>query len=309
MSRFVGVMFAGALLSLGVGQTRDDLRRMPLQKPGSDLKSPTTYAMRERRDAKTGSLTSFDPKPRVEVVDALTGRYALKWVGYDGEDKEIRYQRPDMIDAVVRATVTNSPFGYRYRYEVESLQSSHQALAGFAVQTLAANVLPLRTSGVFVGRMPAFPGNGNWWRFAPLSGAVSQIAPGGRAVFEMDSDSAPGLVECVVHGGSIGLSGVGEEMPAELEATLPGYDSWPRGFTVGPVGSSSSLSEAQKLERLATWLPRLQELGWMTSVARGRYEQAIKAERLSSIGSALEADLASGQISPEVAAIFREGSR
>lgn len=308
MNRVVGFFIAaGALLGLGAGQPRVELSRIPLQKQGSVLKSPTAYAMRERPDARGGRVP-FDPRPRIEVVDAVTGQYALKWVGYDGVDKEIRYQRPDMVDVVVRATVTRSQLTYRYRYEVESLPSSSQTLAGFAVQTFSADVLPTRTSGVFVGRMPAFPANGNWWRFALLSGGSSRIGPGRRATFQLDSASAPGLVECVVHG-ALGLMGVGEPMPNELESALPGYEAWPRGVTVGPVSSLSSLSEAQKAERLASWLPRMQELGWMTADARRRYELAITAAPPSAWASPLEADAASGEISPEVVAIVGEMGR
>jgi hypothetical protein len=52
---------------------------------------------------KTGQERFYDPKPRVSLLNERAGLYALKWVGYDGMEKTIVYQRPDAIDAIVIA--------------------------------------------------------------------------------------------------------------------------------------------------------------------------------------------------------------
>jgi hypothetical protein len=80
------------------------VQRLPLQKTPVRLKSPSDYARRFLGvDSKTGQERFYDPKPRVSLLNERAGLYALKWIGYDGMEKTIVYQRPDAIDAIVIA--------------------------------------------------------------------------------------------------------------------------------------------------------------------------------------------------------------
>src|SRR5205085_4210393 len=98
-------LFALAL----VMQTAGALQRLPFQKKRLILQSPTSYEKRILRyDSKTGEPIYYDPKPRVVPLDVKSGKYGLRWIGYDGKEKTIIYQRPDVIDAVISASVSKT---------------------------------------------------------------------------------------------------------------------------------------------------------------------------------------------------------
>src|SRR5207253_1902699 len=79
-------------------------QRLPLEKQQWDLRSPGNYAPREvGSDPKTGKSIAYDHRPRVELLDAKAGKYLLKWVGYDGKEKTVVFQRGDAIDIIIRA--------------------------------------------------------------------------------------------------------------------------------------------------------------------------------------------------------------
>lgn len=61
---------------------RAKAERIPLEKSKVVLRSPETYEERVRLNPKTGKEVSFDPRPRIEVVDAKAGKYIFKWIGY-----------------------------------------------------------------------------------------------------------------------------------------------------------------------------------------------------------------------------------
>jgi hypothetical protein len=46
--------------------------------------------------------------------------------------------------------------------------------------------------------------------------------------------------------GVLGMKGVGEEPPLELENILPGYEIWPHGYTLDPMDQLSSFSTRER---------------------------------------------------------------
>jgi hypothetical protein len=108
------------------------------------------------------------------------------------------------------------------------------------------------------------------------------------------------LVGCRIHGGELGLKGVGEDMPQELENILPGYRDWPEGYTIGPVDKLKNLSLVGRAEYLLKLLPQFERLGWMTSGARQRYMENLQRKNLSEVYNSAEQDLKSGRITTEV---------
>ena len=283
--------------------------RAKLTKLDVKLETPKTYAMRERRDPKTGGLVTYDPLPRVAFIESRAGIYDLSWIGEDGTRKRITYQRPDSFDAIVRVDVTAlTSGGYRYVYSVENLAASGSNIRGFAVQTFSSTFTPIAQANVHVGQMkaPEFSA-GTWWRFGlrPASPAEStEIAPGQLRTFEADSAGPPGLVECRAHG-PLGMRGVGEEMPMALENLLLGYSAWPHGKTVGPMNRLIGLSAAQKVTQLHEWLPQFQVAGWISPPARTAYEEVLKGGDLQTLVPLVNRDVTSRRISSEVAAIVR----
>ena len=97
--------------------------RLPFQKKRITLKSPATYQKRiARYDSKTGQPIYYDPKPRIVPLDVKSGKYGLRWIGYDGQEKTIVYQRPDAIDAEISASVSKTVTGqYIYVYKIKNL--------------------------------------------------------------------------------------------------------------------------------------------------------------------------------------------
>uniref|UniRef100_A0A7C3PF51 Uncharacterized protein n=1 Tax=Oscillatoriales cyanobacterium SpSt-418 TaxID=2282169 RepID=A0A7C3PF51_9CYAN len=284
-------------------------QRLPFQKKQITLKSPTNYEKRILRiDPKTGQAIYYDPKPWVELLDAKSGRYALKWIGYDGKEKTIFYQRPDAIDAVVSASVSKTASGqYLYTYSIQNLPSSGQHLTTFAIQTFASDVKPKPIGNVYIGRISKNikeMKDGNWIGFG-LSGFKPAVVPGRNIELRLESSAPPGLVECRITGGVQGMKGVGEEMPEELESILPRYEAWPSGYTIGPVDNLKNLSPSERINYIRKLLPQFQRLGWITGDARRWYEQNLMADNLENIYKRTDQDLKTGDITTEVFAIIQ----
>ena len=284
-------------------------QRLPLQRTSVVLKTPASYAKRILRlDHQTGDPVYYDPKPRVEILDKRSGKYAFKWIGYDGQEKTIIYLRFGAVDVVMSASVARSGTGkYVFVYEARNLPSSGQSLAGFAVQNYSSDVTPIRINDVHIGHMSNnnVMKKGNWLRFAPLSDYRPVVEPGRSIQFSLESSSPPGVVGCHVHGGQLGIKGVGEEMPQELENVLPGYTDWPGGLTIGPVERLKTLSTPERAKYVLELLPQFQKLGWMASNVRPRYEQLLSRDDIEGAYHRAEHDLKAGRITTEVLSILQ----
>lgn len=279
------------------------LQRRPLQKSRLVLKSPASYEKRILHyDEKTGQAIYYDPKLRVVPLDVKSGKYGLRWIGYDGKEKTIVYQRPDVIDAVVSASASRTASGqYLYVYNIKNLLSSGQHLSTFALQTFAADAKPLAIGDGYVGQ---FSHNremkdGNWIGFGSTN-FDSAVGPGRSTELKILSFAPPGLVECRITGGRLGMKGVGEEMPQELENVLLGYEAWPKGYTIGPNANLNSLPAAERVQDVLAWLPKFQRLGWILPAARRWYEQNLHINNFEQVYKRAEQDLKTGRITSEV---------
>lgn len=330
------LLSAVVLVNCAAGQAGQKAKRVPLERSKVVLRSPATYEKRAGLDPKTGKEVVFDPRPRIEVVDTKAGKYAFKWIGYDGKEKVIAYQRADAIDAVVSVSVTRTqPNEYVYTYRVENLPSSGTYLSHFIVQNFAPDTKPIEVNGetttsadlrlldtfrnipfdkkatripdIFIGQMSnaifLFK-EGGWIAFAPLPSLNPQVTPGRSFEVKMVSAAPPGLVGCSVTGGESTLQGVGEEMPAELDAAIPGYEEFPRGYTIGPQDSLRPLTATERARYILDKMPQLEKLGWITPSARSWYEKNLTSDTESVLRRAQQ-DLNSEQISSEVFAMIQ----
>jgi hypothetical protein len=296
-------MMSAGLAAAGM---QPQLTRAPLQRSNPTLNSPTTYLKRTRVDPRTGRASEYDPKPQLVLLDERAGRYSLRWIGYDGLQKAILYQRPDRIDAVVAADVEAKADGlYRYRYRVRVLPTSGQPLVRFVVQNFANDVRPIPQANLHIGRqrgnVSAFS-SGHWYGFAPLQGYPART-PGQEVVVEIESRAHPGLVECRVAGAPAGMDGVGEEPPQELMEPLPRADAWPHGHTIGPIDRLAPLQAGEKAKQLLAWLPEFERLGWMTRERRQRYEILARRTELDTLANEASSDYGAGRITSEVRAV------
>jgi hypothetical protein len=284
------------------------VQRLPLQKKGIVLQSPTHYEKwLMGSDPKTGQEIYHDPRPRVELVDAKSGKYALKWIGTDGKERTLIYQRPDAIDAIVSASVSKTPSGrYLYIYSIQNLPSSGQYLGGIAVQNFASDARPvgMRIEDVYAGPMSNNKEmrEGNWVGFGILKPIV---VPGRSIQLSLESSGPPGLVECYIRGGYQGMISAVGEPPPELMDVLPGYEAWPHGYTIGPVENLKALSSGKRAEYIRQRLAQFKKLGWMTADVVPWYEQALKGGDLEKIYHRAEQDLKAGKITTEVMGMIR----
>ncbi|MEE8584221.1 MAG: hypothetical protein V3T83_05145 [Acidobacteriota bacterium] len=253
----------------------------PPAAPKARVRSPASYAQGVRRpDDPAGEPVSYDPKPRVVPLDARPGTYHLKWIGQDGQEKTLVYDRPDAFDAVVHASAAKTASGsFAYIYTVKNMQWSGQDITGFAVQNFSSDVTRPRLGKVYVGRMSnTIPEmrEGNWIRFGVLGNFRPLVPPGSSIEFRLESPSPPGLVRCRANGGSLGIQGIGEEPPLELEELWLGYEAWPSGYTIGPMDSLAQKPSAGR-EHLHRHLDRLVrrhlilkggDLGWPSKSER-----------------------------------------
>lgn len=275
--------------------------RLPFQKKQITLKSPTSYEKRISGHDPTGAPVYYDPKPRVVPLDVKSGKYALRWIGYDGKEKTILYQRHDAVDAVISASVSITPSGqYLYVYKIKNLPSSGQHLSWLALQTFASDVKPMPIGDGYVGQ---FSNNrvmrhGNWIGLSFMDRGA--VVPGGSIEFKIISSAPAGLVECRMAGGKFGLIGVGEEMPQELENVLPIYEDWPRAYTVGPIESLKTLSTAEQGKYLLERLSQFRKLGWISANAFPSYERNLRNGNLRGVFMRADSDFRTGNITDEV---------
>lgn len=334
------ILLVIALISLGgVGlwatSTSQQIKREPLQKAQTLLRSPEVYA--KRRHGEPGKEVTYDPRPKVEVVDAKAGKYHLKWIGYDGKQKVIEYQHPGAIDIVVTGAVEKASDGnYTYDYTVDILPTSFAYLYSFQLQNYSDDTRPVEINSrpttladlrilknfrqiaddgkaknfentVLIGEMsraiPQFK-EGQWIAFGVLPDFQSSVVPGSRLRLKLVSKAPPGLVGCSAAAGPRTLQGVGEHMPTELEEVMPGFEAWPSGYTVGPVGSLQSLSESQRASYILDRMVEFEKLGWITPSARRWYEKTLRNDITSAV-QRTHKDFASGQISSEVLAMIQ----
>lgn len=312
MKRLVALSFIG-LVALTVGcsasqRAQTKVQRKPLEKQRREYKTPTKYDPRDLGyDPKTGKLVTYDHKPRVELTDEKAGKYAFKWIGYDGKEKAVVFQRGDVLDVVVSADVSKtSGHQYMYTYTAQNLPTSATYLKRLIVQNLAADVM-LDKGGPF---MPFTMSNtifqfreGNWISFDDVSDDV-QIDPGQQVQVRLTSSAPPGLVECRASIETV-INGAGEEMPSALENLLPGYDDFPKGYTIGPVDYLKALSPQDRIKYVLGKLPQFHALGWMTDESVATYEQLLKRGDLNQLLTRLDQDVSASQITTEVRAIIR----
>jgi hypothetical protein len=303
MTRFLLLVALTMQTGVAFNPRSQSSQRLPIQKKRIILKSPTNYEKRILRyDQATGKPILYDPKPQVKLLDAKSGKYAFTWIGYDGEEKTVIYQRPDAISAIVSASVSKTANGqFLYAYKIDNLRSSGQALSDFVVQTFTSDVRPVKRGDGFVGQMSnnKVMKEGNWI-FYGSSYFGPSVIPGQSAVAKLESHAPPGLVECSVTGGVFGMKGVGEEMPQELENVLPGYEIWPRCHTIGPLDKLQSVSSLERANYLIENLPQFRKLGWMTADALRWYQQNLRGSNFDQTNRRAEQDLKTGRITTEV---------
>jgi hypothetical protein len=232
----------------------------------------------------------------------------LRWIGYEGKQKTIIYYRPDAFDATVSASVSRSAGGYLYTYAIENSSSSVQSVEGFALQTFAADVRPVKIPNVYVGQMSKNTEmkEGNWIGWGS-TGPKGEVAPGRRLELKLLSSAPPGLVECRMHG-ILGMKGVGEEPPQELENVLPGYEAWPKGFTIGPIDQFKSFSMNKRAKYLRNRLAQFQQLGWIAAELMAWYGQNLQANQLGQVFKRATEDFKAGKITSELLAMMQSAS-
>jgi len=284
------------------------VKRMPLEKSNVKLKAPTRYEPRVASvNPQTNEPVYFDPKPQIVPVDEKAGKYAFKWIGYDGKEKTIIYQRADAIDAVVSASVErNSSEQYLYTYKIENLPSGGSQLSGFIVQNFAADVQPIKTRDGRVGRMSndiqQFR-DGNWIHYGP-SYLKDEVTPGRSVELQILSSVPPGLVGCRIYGGEMTIKGAGEHMPTELENAMSGYEEWPKGFTIGPIDKLKASSPQEHAQYILSILPQAHKLGWITDSALRWYTEKLSVNDLAAVSERAAHDLKTEQITTEVFAMI-----
>jgi len=307
----IGILFLQAACNSSAGQIETDVRqikaeRKPFQKSSVVIKSPKDYSHRESENGK-----GYDPKPRAVLIDEKAGKYEFRWIGYDGKQKIIKYQRKDALDALVEARVQkNSEDKFLYKYLIKNLPNSPTYLSGFTVQTLANDVkdepFPI-VDDVYTGHMAKFIpdfSEGTWRRFAPLGETSPKVEAGKNIEFSLVSLALPGIVGCRATGGDLTLKGVGEHMPSELEMATPGYDGWASGYTIGPIERLATLNKSEKAKYILENLPKFQEAGWMSAGTAKIYEKILKREDLAGALEQAKKDLEKEFITGEVFSII-----
>jgi hypothetical protein len=277
--------------------------RKVFKRSSAQLRSPAKFLMRE-----TGKGI-YDPKPRIVVIDEKAGKYEFRWIGYDGKEKVIEYQRYDALDAVVEARVERLDNKFVYYYLIRNLPTSPSYVGSFKVQTFSFDVRDERVQtgeDLYIGHMSTsirMFSDGIWRSFSPL-GEKNYIFPNSAREFKIESVSPPGYVKCYARAGASTLKGVGEHMPYELEAAMPGYEELASCVTIGPDERLARMSKDEKVKYLLDNLPKFVEAGWMAGDTPKIYESILKRGDLSGAFEQARKDLEKEYITSEVFAII-----
>lgn len=303
----LAALLSGAACSLSQhAQTR--VQRRPLEKRPHEYKTPESYRPRVSGfDEKTGREITYDHKPRVELVDAQTQKYAMKWIGFNGQEKTATFIRADALEVLVLATVAQTPAGdYLYSYELRNLPTGANYLKRFVVQTFAPEVKFGYGEDFLGGRVSKQIedySEGQWYSFADVSDHV-QINPGQTVTVSFTSNAPPGLVECRASAETV-VEGADEEMPSDLADLLVGYNEYLRGQTIGPDERLTKLRRAERALYLLDKLPAFRKLGWITEETLLDYERSLKTGDLEGVRRRAERDLKAEQITSEILAILQ----
>lgn len=279
---------------------REMASRAVFKRSSAVLRAPTEYAKRYKENG-----TEYDPRPRIVAVDEKNGKFELRWIGYDGKEKVVAYQRYDAVNGLVEARAETNPSGNIYKYLIRNFKDSPTYVASFVVQTFSSDVKKekiIAGEDLHIGHMaqhiPHFS-DGLWRTFAPVI-EKDFIIPGVNREFSIPSIAPPGIVKCFVQAGSPSIKGVGEHMPSELEAAMPGYEEMASCVTIGPVEKLSTLSKPEKATYFIENLPKFVEAGWMGADSVPVYEKLLSAGNLSTALSQAKYDLEKGYITTEV---------
>jgi len=294
-----------ACLTLTAGSVTLGKERLPLQKGGIKIKTGALAVPPQLAGFdKSGNPIYRETQP--EIVDQGGGKYLLKWKGSRGEPLSAVYERSDMIDVVVEAAVSDDGGQFEYRYKVRNLESSLQGLGGFAIQTFSRSVASKRDPRIYFGKMSnLIPGfrEDQWFRFGILEDKMN-VNPGHEVELIISSPDPPGLVECTADGARPLMKGAEEEMPEVFSANLPGYEIWPRGWTIGPDSRLTNLSRNGRVKYLQEHLPEMLRFGWIEDQQMMRwYVDNLKPEKISEVRSRAQEDFNRQQITSEVLAL------
>ena len=274
-------------------------QREMFQKSSIVIKSPVKDTYKDSENEE-----EYDPKPKVVEIDKEKGKYEFRWIGGDGKEKVVKYQRADAIDAVVEARVEKkSENRFVYKYLIKNLPSSPTYFSSFTVQTLTDNIEIIESTDLHIGEMTSSiwgDKEGTWWRFAPLNEIKPKIEAGMEREFSLTSSALPGIVSCRATAGELTLKGVGEEMPWNLANVLPGYEEWAKSYTIGPVDKLSKLNNAERVNYILENLPKFVESGWITKEGEKRYELILKSGDLKGVLTEAKKDFEKGYITSEV---------
>lgn len=276
----------------------DSFDRQPLARSPSE---PITLPRNWTANRSPGEI---ERQPEIILIDAIKGRYALRWIGNDGQRKEITYYEPDRVQVIVRASVSAGTVRkFRYQYEVISRSTSGQDVFGIAIQSFGEDVQVVAPSsdGRFIGQMtklvPEFS-VGMWYR-VPFE--ADELSPGTVQRIALESDAAPGLVYVRANGGPLGMKGVGEEPPGVLAESLPRYEAWPLGVTIGPVADVGNAEYAFGRQGLDELVQLMAAAGWLSGSAKLHYEQLIEDDSYAELLSVVAEDVNRKNAAPEAA--------
>ncbi|MCB1024719.1 MAG: hypothetical protein KDB79_10035 [Acidobacteria bacterium] len=297
------VVCATLVVSLSAQQEpsrQSAFERRPFQKSSYLIRQPVEKSF--RADEKGNDI---DVKARVVEVDKKTGKYEFRWLGVDGKEKIVEYQRHDSIDAIVRAEVEAAADGkYIYSYDFRVLPESPTFLSAFTVQTFANDIEPVKLDKkLFIfGSMKFNPmfNVGVWWDWGFIGDEKKRIQAGDSAKFKLVSLSPPGIVDCKVTGGALGTKGVGEDIPGPLEDQIPIFQDLAWGYTIAPDKRLLKFSEKEKIEYLLENLPKIRKAGWISDETEQWYQQILKNSDLDRLFEIAKRDLEERHIANEV---------
>jgi hypothetical protein len=265
------VLIVGAL----VLASESDLaaQRKPLTSDPITRLTHQPTGVRYRADTAGNAARPYPVNGRTDFLPA-TGDFRLAWMGQDGKERQVVWQPPNKLTAVVEAIVTFDAVTrlYTYTYTAINEASSKQALQTIYLEgdDVQSGSRPAGWySRALTDYLKTSLGVRSGWAWSDVSESKG-IAPGVRrdsaGDFRVVSPEPPGIVRVFVSGYQRPMSS-DEDLPDELHAAID-RAAWqlPRGVTIGPV-RRNRIDVIEELNRIIEWVDVAEAQGW----TRGRW--------------------------------------
>ncbi len=227
---------------------------------------------------------------------AGTGNYRIYYRGQDGKVHFVRFEPATKVDVIVKSTVEKStsaqgispsagPPEYIYKYQIQSLKASRQAIDSFVVKmrvSKGTKISLINPKNWYSWEPRPFKYAPNWisWRGLPRSDREpsTYIQPGKSLKgFTLQSPGLPGILTAYISG-HITI----HELREETDVSLRVEENSVQGKVIGPVPVPEVFRPVDFASHLESLFEESLKLGWVNNTQKAQpLRETLKALKMA----------------------------